>query len=420
MAVGAGIGFGARRVGKAFGAQADGAVPKPVPPKAPRTVGKSKLGTRTADAAAIAALSIAPPAQADTGGGAELEAANERVNMATQRVADVDANIATLKSELDLLERAYARDPGVDATQVQLLLEARNFDLGPKGADGRIGPDTREAIKGNIATIKGEIAKEQSQREKAVSEVADARKGVTQAEMRLAQQEAEVGPVTKIMREVAPWAGTIGGLAIAGFSRRGAVVKSRVAAQQAAARANALLNTSTKVSRAQRGADSLSTRASNLNEFWRLGGAGDNVPFKKTKEGKWTQRPKPMEPSRLFPAEKNPIRSMDAGIMAGGALEAGGSQLLIMDNQKKADEARANIEKYAKAGDLAGVKRAQAQLEEAENMVALATAARNLGLGIAGGRAVAALKMPYAPVRPNINMAAAEDEQALLLSKMKK
>jgi len=389
-------------------------------PSTPAKAKSGKAGTRTADAAAIAALSIAPPAQADTGGGAELEAANERVNMATQRVADVDANITSLKSELDLLERAYARDPNVDATKVQLILDARGFDLGPKGADGRIGPDTREAIKGNIAAIKGEITKEEGQREKAVSEVADARKGVTQAEMRMAQQEAEVSPMTKALREIAPWAGTAAGIAIAGFSRRGAVAKSRVAAQQAAARANTLLNASTKVSRAQRGPDALSTRAANLNEFWRLGGAGENVPFKKTKDGKWTQRPKPMEPSQLFPAEKFPLRSMDAGVMAGGALEAGGSQLLINDNKQKADKARQDIQRYADKSDLAGVKRAQAELEEAENMVALATAARNLGLMIAGGRGIAALKMPYAQVRPGINMAAAEDEQALLLSKMKK
>jgi hypothetical protein len=420
MAVGAGIGFGARRFGKAFGAQADGAVLKPVPPKAPRTVGKSKLGTRTADAAAVAALASAPPAQADTGGGAELEAANERVATATKTVADTRGKIAKLQSQLEMLQ-----DPKGDISAKQEILKLRGRPLGktgPKGdgVDGVDGPNTTAAITDEAKKIEAAIAREEAALEKAEAEEADARKGVTQAEMRMAQQEAEVSPMTKALREVAPWAGTAAGIAIAGFSRRGAVAKSRVAAQQAAARANTLLNASTKVSRAQRGPDALSTRAANLNEFWRLGGAGENVPFKKTKDGKWTQRPKPVEPSRLFPAEKFPLRSMDAGVMAGGALEAGGSQLLINDNKQKADKARQDIQRYADKGDLAGVKRAQAELEEAENMVALATAARNLGLMIAGGRGIAALKMPYAQVRPGINMAAAEDEQALLLSKMKK
>jgi hypothetical protein len=158
----------------------------------------SKLGTRTADAAAIAALGIAPTAEADTGGAsAELEAANERVALAEKTVADTRSGITKLQSQLEMLQ-----DPDGDPKQKQRVLIARGHNLGTYGEKGdgvdgdlRPGGYSFNAIKAEMQKIESDLARTRGELEKAQAEEAAARKGVKDANMRAALKEAERNPL---------------------------------------------------------------------------------------------------------------------------------------------------------------------------------------------------------------------------------
>jgi hypothetical protein len=398
----------------------------PVPPAggsaSGRTVGKGKLGTRTADAAAIATLGLqGGTANADTGGAsAELQKANEQAATATKRVADVDAKITRLQDELDLLERAYAQDPTVDAKRVQLILEARDFDLGPKGADGRIGPDTRIAIKGNIAKIEGEIAKQQTERSKAEQAEATALQTVKQAErqakLNAMQAKNEPNMVLDVASKVAMLAGLAGGVYWAKRGRGGAVAKSAPAAKAAAARANALLN-SKPLTTAKSGPNSLNQRAANINEFWKQGGAGRKVPFQVDASGKWTDKPGAMEPAQLFnPKWYQQYRNDDVLYMVTAAVDVGGSRAGINYLNDEIKKVETEYKTYEAKDDYASMERKQDEKTRLEGLRTMLQITEKVGGGYLLGRAVGSPLMPYAKV--NASVKAAEAQRASLLQKM--
>ena len=387
-----------------------------------RTVGKGKLGTRTADAAAIATLGLqGGTAEADTGGvSAELKTANEQVATATKRVADVDAKIIRLQDELDLLERAYAQDPTVDAKRVQLILEARDFDLGPKGPDGRIGPDTRIAIKGNIAKIEGEIAKQQTERSKAeeaeATALQTAKNAERQAKLNAMQAKNEPNMVLDIASKVAMLAGLAGGVYWAKRGRGGAVAKSAPAAKAAAARANALLN-SKKLTTAKSGPNSLNQRAANINEFWKQGGAGRKVPFQVDASGNWTDKPGAMEPAQLFnPKWYQQYRNDDVLYMVTAAVDVGGSRAGINYLNDEIKKVETEYKTYETKDDYASMERKQSEKTRLEGLRTMLQITEKVGGGYLLGRAVGSPLMPYAKV--NASVKAAEAQRASLLQKM--
>ena len=412
MAVGAGIGFGARRVGKAFGAQADGAVPKPVPPKAPRTVGKSKLGTRTADAAAIAALSTAPPAQADTGGGAELEAANERVRIASDRVLQIEKTaIPQLENDLRLIE-----DPKADPRALQELLARRGLYKGP--IDGVIGPQSRDAIAENRKMIRDDLQTQRAELEQARNEETAARQGLKQAEMREIQRKAEPNAALNLAGLVGTTAAIAGGIYLAKKGRAGAVAKSVPAAASATRKANALIVAKAKApTTAKTGPNSVNERAAKVNEFWKQGGAGKKVPFTVDDKGAWNARPNATEPAELFnPKWYQQYRSGDALAMSVAALDAGGSRLGINKLNEEIEKTEADIKRYEQEGNIAGMERAIKHKTLLEGTRTFAQIMEKLGYGYLAGRAISSPLMPYAKATPNI--VNAERERALLLQAM--
>jgi hypothetical protein len=381
-----------------------------------------KLGTRTADAAAIATLGLqGGTAEADTGGAsAELKTANEQAATATKRVADVDAKITRLQDELDLLERAYAQDPTVDAKRVQLILEARDFDLGPKGADGRIGPDTRIAIKGNIAKIEGDIAKQQTERSKAEQAEATALQTVKQAErqakLNAMQAKNEPNMVLDVASKVAMLAGLAGGVYLAKRGRGGAVAKSAPAAKAAAARANALLN-SKPLTTAKSGPNSLNQRAANINEFWKQGGAGRKVPFQVDASGKWTDKPGAMEPAQLFnPKWYQQYRNDDVLYMVTAAVDVGGSRAGINYLNDEIKKVETEYKTYEAEDDYASMERKLDEKTRLEGLRTMLQITEKVGGGYLLGRAVGSPLMPYAKV--NASVKAAEAQRASLLQKM--
>ena len=380
---------GGRTVGKPRAA-------KPVPKRNHAT----ELRDRAVDTGAtVAGFSIAPTAQAQTPGySAELQAANDRVTeLETKTIAGLESDLRTLE------------DPSIGPREKQRILQSRGYDLGPKGMDGVIGVRTTAAIAQNRADIRKELTV-------ARDELKRARAEAKQLEIRAAQAAAQSN-TNGGLGKLAPWAGAASGLLLAYGSRRGGVRKSAVAARIAAQRANDLLNAK-PVSRAATGPDSLNTRAANVNEFWRLGGAGENVPFRANQKGQWSARPKATEPSQLYPKGATRFHSSDVGIIGGSLGEAGLAHTAANAARQDIAEAKADVEKFAAAGDVAGMERAMARQKQAENMLAAAVFFERAGLALAAGRTAAAFKMPYATARPNI--AAAEKERALLLATMAK
>jgi hypothetical protein len=407
----------ARQAATARGAgtpPASGAAP-PTPPTGGKPGGK--LGTRAADAAAIAAVAGAPPAQAETGkGSAELKTANERLNTATQRLAGVDNKITQLEEELQLLERAASQDPTVDAKRVQLILDARGFDLGPKGADGKIGKDTRAAIAGNIKKIENDVETQRAEREKARGEVAASRKSVTQAEIRAIQARAEPSPLATTATLAGQLGAIAGGLYLAKRGRAGAVLKSGPAAQAAAAKANALLS-SKPATKALSGPGSINEQAANINAFWKMGGAGEKVPFKTAGTGRWSARSGAVEPAKLFePKWFQQYRSNDALYMTVAGLDAIGSRVGINKLNEEINKTNTEITQFEADGNVAGAERAIQHKARLEGLRTAAEIAEKLGYGYLAGRSLSPL-MPYAKVAPDVK--AAEAQRARLLQQMR-
>lgn len=385
-----------------------GRAPNALAPKGPiRGAGVGK-GTRTADLAAIGALTTAPPAKADTGdGSAELQAVKDRVSQIETTA------IPELQEQRDVL-----RDPNSDPVEKQRILLLRGYPLGTTGpagdgVDGVIGTKTRDAIIAEAKKIEGEIGGAQE-------ELNLARDSVTQLEMRAAQENAQSSRGNELFGKVSPWVGTAAGIYLGYRTRGGAVKKSDIVARDAARTANALLN-SKSVTRGVNAPRSANTRAANLNDFWRQGGAGENVPFTTTttgkNQGKFRARPNAAEPSALFPSPPR-FNSQDAAIVGTGLAEGGVSHLGMKDQERKIKEAKADVEKYAAAGDVAGMQRALKKQQSAEVMHSMFVMARNAGLLLSVSRVTAGLKKPYAKPTPDI--AAAERERALVLQSMKK
>lgn len=343
----------------------------------------------------------------------QMDASNRRVEAAERRVLEIENNaIPRLEEDLRLLE-----NPDSDPRQIQTLLANRGFDLGERGIDGVIGPATRRAIAENVRAIKGEITFQRSELEKARQEEADARAGLKQVEMQAAQAQAGGNVFGQIFSKAAPFVGAAAGLAL-GYATRGAAVRnSGIIAQEAADKANAFLNPR-PVSRAATGDNSLNARAANINEFWRMGGAGENVPFRTIRTGEWRQRPGAAEPSELFNARPPRFTSTDIGVMGAGLAEAGFANMGANAAREWVAESKAEVDKYAAEGDLAGVQRALQKQQQAEFALSAAIFMERAGVAIAAGRFVGGLKNPYATVRPDV--ASAERERALLLSAIEK
>ena len=208
------------------------------------------------------------------------------------------------------------------------------------------------------------------------------------------------------------------GLMIGMRGRGGAVAKSKATAQAAEKRANALVNTKPIAPTSITGPNSINERAPNMNEFWRLGGAGDNVPFKTKKDGTWVPRPNAAEPSQLYKPNQNPFRTSDVGWIGGGLGEAALSTQYLEESKSALKEARADADRYKEKGDIAGYEDAMARVRQRETEAAVFTTLQRLGLTVAGGRFIGSLKSPYASARPNVRDA--DVEQGLVKQGIRK
>jgi hypothetical protein len=202
------------------------------------------------------------------------------------------------------------------------------------------------------------------------------------------------------------------GVGLGAKLRGGAVKKYAAEVPNKIARANALLTPGPlNKSRSVAAQAALRQQPSNINEFWIQGGAKDKVPFELSAKGKPVPRRKSdvMPPSKLFPTPR--FRSMDIGVIAGSLVESGAAQLYAMQLEGQIKDARELAKDKPTEANLAHV-------QALEDQHAVVQALSRLGAGIAAGRAVGALKMPYPSARANVP--AADAERALLLEHFRK
>ncbi len=350
------------------------------------------------DATALGLVASGATGSADAQQTSGLQEAQQRVSYIENQ------QIRPLEADLQMLN-----DPNADPRALQEILKRRvNPDL---AIDGVVGPQTLAAI-GNL---RGDIQSElQTQR----GELEKAQGLVTQAQQRQVYADNQTPGWMQAVQDQAPLVGTGLGLMIGMRGRGGAVAKSKAAARQAEEVANNLVNTKPIAPTSITGPNSINERAPNINEFWRLGGAGENVPFKTKNDGTWVPRPNPVEPSNLYQPKKNPFRTSDAGWIAGGLGEAGLSTQYLEESKAALKEARADADRHQKSGDIAAYEDAIARVRQKETEVTVFTTLQRLGLATAGGRLMGSLKSPYASARPNIR--GAETEQGLVRQGIRK
>lgn len=398
-----------------------------------------KLGTRTADAAAIATLGLqGGTAEADTGGAsAELQKANERVNTATKRIETADNELARLREEVLLLERVAAEEPPVplvptaEGKRVQRILAARNFDLGPNGVDGRVGGDTRKALAGNIAAIKSDIAKTEAEREDALKEAGDARNAEKQAQYLQMQRDAEPSGSQGLLVGGAALGAAIAGAMLAkggrfrgvNFGRYGSLIKSDAKAAATTRKVNKLINTG-KITSAQSGANSINQRAANVNTIAQIGGAGRRVPFEEDAAGVLKERSRknmlgstvrPMETSELFKPQR--FNANDAYAFGVAGLDVAITEGGIRHLKSEIKAAEAEMERAKNADDRQAFYAALKEKQSNEGLLVFAQIAQKVGMGYIGGRAISGIK-PYSAPTPDL--AGIRAERTLILQAINK
>lgn len=332
----------------------------------------------------------------------EAEGQTTNTNAELQRARKEREDVLGILAEIEAEQKFYAT---ASEKELQKRLDREGFDLGRAGVDGVLGSDTKAAIRGRKAELEKKLnaAKER---------LADTDKNIQKFERQDASEATKPNDAQKALREWGPILGALAGLGLGAKLRGGAVKKAEKIAVTQIANANALLTPGPlNKSRSVAAQAALKKQPANLNEFWQLGGAKDQVPFDVGASGKWKGRKKAdvMPPNQLFPNPR--IRSMDVGVMAGGVAEGTGAQMAAMALESQIKEAR----ELAKRD---GTKENLARVEALEDQHAIAVLMSRVGFGVAGGRLIGSLKMPYKDARPDV--ASADAERALLLEYLKK
>jgi len=201
-------------------AGAPGAPPPGTPPAAPKKPGK--LGTRAADAAAIATLGIAPPAEADTGDvQARLDDLSQRETAAQQLITEYEQGLKNFQNLSVIEKQRFLRDNGFTGEGGAILKD-----------DGRTGGNTTYAINNYTQKMQEAKAAAQAERELTLKQINQVRVGMAE------RQENPPNPLFDKAAELGTYAAMIYGA----HRLRGAATKgSQIAARRVADDANALL-----------------------------------------------------------------------------------------------------------------------------------------------------------------------------------
>ena len=191
----------------------------PVPPPKP----PGKLGTRTADAAAIAMLATGgPTAEADTGDPQKrIDELSQQETAAQQLISEYDQALKSFEAMAPTEKQAFLKNNGYTGRNGETIKP-----------DGDVGGITGFAIETYKNELKAAKAEQQAERDKHGNEI-------NQIRVALAQKpEKQTNPLIEKLTEY----GTYGAVAYGAHRFRGAMIKgSQVSADRAAAKANALL-----------------------------------------------------------------------------------------------------------------------------------------------------------------------------------
>lgn len=308
-------------------------------------------------------------------------------------------DIAKLQSELDALKSA-----DITPQEKQRVLLNRGHNLGTTGPngdgiDGVIGEKTRTAIQEEISKIEGEI---------------------NERRMQSALEDTQPNSAMGALQQAAPWIGA--GLGLLGANRY-----RRYNVRQSQQRANALeRSVNTLAYKSAQNADlsnpqSLNESAAAVNDVYRLGGAGKNVPLVTDEAtGQWMPRDDAIEVSELFRPgiiQNNPIvRNADVGAFGLSATEAALATPYVEQYKSEIEEAQAALVAATEAQDPIAMREASSRLESAQNKYALALGAQRLGMAGMAGAGLFAMKNRYATPRPmlqNVETELARVRQAL-------
>lgn len=347
------------------------------PTRSGPAVGRRRLGDsdNTTGAAAIATgalgtgLLLGDEAQAQEG---------SQLNEARSRVSE-------LESAAEIFSSVDAADPST-VRRAQQALQARGLFV---EADGRMGPDTARAI--------GEY------RNQVNAELEEARARLEALELEERSQSTRAGPAHEAARFLGPYAGLGAGMAAGYLSRSGAVRRGASELAESNARADALITPGpVRLGRSAAERAEPGRRVGNVNEFWRLGGAGERVPYvtAQTERG-FRPRPGAAPASELFPPDMSALRLADIGVVGAGAADAGLSTYFLEGAEQELEAAQAAVDLDPSEPNLV-------RLERARDAVKLWETAQRAGLGLAAGRLGGAFKTPYSRARPNVGAAEAE------------
>lgn len=297
------------------------------------------------------------------------------------------ARVSDLENDLETFSNVDASDPD-SVRRAQQALQARGLYV---AADGRLGPETAGAIR--------------EHRQQVNAELESARARLEELEQQEASRVTRAGPLHEALREFGPAVAPFAGLAAGHLSRIGAV---RSASRRLAERnleADALLPPSPAPVR-RGGTAEPARRMANVNEFWRMGGADERVPYARAQtELGFKRRPDAASGSELFPPDAERFRFNDAAIPAAFGAEAGVTYAFLQDAEQELTEAQAAADSDPNEANLA-------RLESARDKVAILTTAFRAGLGVAAGRLSGVAAHRYRHARPNVPRA--ENERTLL------
>jgi hypothetical protein len=343
-----------------------------------------------------------------------------------QRIADTKALLDGLLGDISTLEadKAFFRDAEITEIQKRLKREGKNIgNTGPNrdGVDGINKGLTQKGIEEFKAQIEADLNAAYARRTTLETRAEKLKQDASFEATRPTDEQQQ-------FRDFAPLVGGVVGAALGKSIRLGGSIYSKAAAKPVIARLDALLN-ATPIAKpktpAQRAAvmSEIDRRASDLNEFWREGGANTprslservgmkptrGVPFASKGNGDWAARAprNVMSPSELFPDRfigRN-VGPVDALVGGAGATEA-----YLAD--QNAQRVKGDLNKaYIAAKDDPSEKNL-ARVQELEDQYALSKGWAMLGTGLAVGTGIGVFTSKYARKRGDVSTA--EQELAIL------
>lgn len=365
---------------------------------APPSGTQATMTDRAVDAGAlgVAATGLAPSADAEgINYEAQFAAVDQELQAAqTERAATVERLQAAQDELAAWKQRFNAPDRDVRAIQT-FLRDNVNPDL---AIDGDPGGNTATANQGYTLRLEEAVVAQQealARNDALVQQATGRRDDLEKAQ---ALEAAEPNPLWEAVRDKLFYPAAGLGIYLGARGRGG---RNRAAKQNALdveGRVEGLLAPS-------KGVNALSKDANNLNEVWKLGGAGESVPFETTKTGVNAGQPRhksnALAPAALFPKGQ----FFDGGDLKASAMfgvEGALAHIGKRAAESEVADAEDRLEAAKASGDMGDIRDAARNLEMWKTVYRLAEGAERFGLaGIATTGAYGVAKR-YATPQPGI------------------